>query len=366
MKKKQLNNQLKRKSIFQIYLIITLSSFLIAICIQYFVIPSGIYSPGLGGIVNGITYVMFAAGMDINETTMFWSIYIILNIPIIIFMWIMFGEDFFIRTMFYLVINIGAGFLFSLTPGLKDIYIIPEIDVNELPDGVENLYFAINILIISFLSLLGGIIYGIGIGMTFSVGGSTAGADPISRFLARNRGMNIAHILFFISIIISLFFTTILWFMSGDLTFITFIEDIILSPEIIGTLIFAFSYSFIASKIYSTTKMKKITVTSKKADEISDHFNKINYHRAHSITEMKGGFSKDTYYSIQMVLNSEELQDVAEDIANIDQNAFIVIDEVSKIYDIHDWRAITKVDIKDKKKKNIHKKINNYKKDDKL
>ncbi len=107
---------------------------------------------------------------------------------------------------------------------------------------------------------------------------------------------------------------------------------VIFHPRIIGTLVFLLTYYFIMGVVHPANKKVIVEVNSGKANEISEHLNVTGYHRPHSIFTVKGGRTKQERQIIQMVIMSEEMFDFVNQIAAIDDKAFIISTEADGIY----------------------------------
>ncbi|BDU67458.1 MAG: hypothetical protein TYPL_1110 [Candidatus Tyloplasma litorale] len=338
--------------------ILTSSAIISAFAIYYFIVAAQLYVPGLAGLSNGISYTINdIAGNWVNgggdwgsdnfsrataDTIIYWIIYILFNIPVIIFTIRWYSRRFFFLSIYYFFINFIASMFFSNVPGFNSSII----DIsNDITDAAES-------LIVLMYALIGGLIYGIAIGMAFKVGACTMGLDPVAKFIAREKNMNIAPILFVFTII-----NTTVWIVIRYWTipihnsnvevvdsFDNFIQNTFLSANYVGSWLFVGVYSSVTGAIYASNKKVQVFVTTQKTEKISDYFNSISYHRGHTIFNVQGGYSKESKKSLQMIVNIEEMYDVVEKIAAIDNKAFITIQELKKVYDVRDWRTMTEED----------------------
>ncbi len=369
-KVKDLQKQVEDKSKILIYLILVLLGACLAINSQYFTIEAQIYIPGLGGVTQGISYVIsdLVVGNsgtwtpdDIRQLQLvvYWPIYVVMNIPIFVFMYIKYGMKFTARTTAVFVSSFSLGLILANVPPFNTIHIIPPINDLAGNSGYQFLYFARILL----LGLLGASFYGVLIGTAFKNGGSTAGLDPIVKYISREKGINLSRVLFYVGIMISFSFIFIraftnhngpmFWEVSDP--FVAFLKVTLLSPQMISSFIFMVVYSKVAGAIYQPTKRLQLNVISTKITKLSEHLNKENYHRGHTLYETMGGFSKEQRLELQMIINMEELEDVSKDIASIVPDAMIIVSEVNKIYDRHDWTPKTKYDMEIEEKRKIAK-----------
>lgn len=366
-RKKQLEKKLKTKPVWLIYILLTFAAIVLGITTQYFTAEAQIYTPGFGGISSGIGYVLsdLIVGYDAENwkqtsVMFYWIFYIMFNIPVFFFMWKWYGKTFFIRTVYVFTVNFG--FTMVLNYGLADILptLIPNIHDEKINPEVRN---AIEMLRTILLGALGGALFGLAVGTALKNGGSTAGFDPITKYLSREKGKNISSILFTLGIVVSFLFIMIRSFTAlpnGEIyDFDYFINHVLASPQMIATLVFLTVYSAVAGMIYSVNKKLEISVISKDVEKISKYFNDTNYHRSHTIIQAMGGYSKQNFDMLQMIINIEELNDVTADIIAVDENALVNVKEVKAIYDMHDWTPTTKYDknLKEKRATSTAKKV---------
>lgn len=361
----------------KVYLILTVSALLSSFATYYFILAAELYTPGLGGLSNGIVYASldlyrglhndmspqdFANFAAAFKPTVYWIIYGLANIPIIYLTLKWYSKRFFTLSVYYFAVNLVITMIMTYVPGFQ----------HSLLDGLDG-----NILYIStlFLSIVGGIIYGIAVGLAFKVGACTMGLDPVIRHFSREKGKNIAPLLFVVTITNSIFWIFIRYIIQASFstsvdpfaevpiiatfTWKSFVANTILSKSFIGSWLFVGTYSMVTGVIYSSNSKAEIFITTKKSKEISEYWIKTNYHRGHSIIEIEGGYSHEKRRAIKMIINMEEMHDVVEQVAALDNKAFITVSELKKVYDIHDWRPMTKDDM-DKQKEvliNEHKRV---------
>ncbi len=363
-KVKKLEPSKIRMSKSKVYLRIVLGTFLLSISSYYLIFATEIYTPGLGGVVNGITYVT----MDILnqfdklgenfeyqfKAIFYWTLYFIANIPIIYLTIKWYSKRFFKLSIMQLIIALCFTAFLSLVPGFRNWTLM------------ENITGDARKVAILFLAALGGLIYGIGVGMVYRVGACTMGFDPIARYLSREKGKNIGPVLFWFSAVTSTIFILVRFFTndetfdwygseSNQLTWESFVWNTILNPSFIGSWIFAGVYSFTTGFMYSSDKKYQVIVTSKKVADISNYFIKENYHRGHTMYLVEGGYSKKQSYNFQMIINNEELYDVVSKIAAIDDESFISVNELKRVYDVRTWNPITDEDKEKQRQDNLKK-----------
>lgn len=355
----------------KVYFILTMAAILSAFSTYYFIVAAQLYVPGLAGLSNGISYTIndligsgngeWIGSRSTADTIIYWIFYSIFNVPIIYLTIRWYSKRFFLLSLYFFLINFIFSMFFSNVPGFNQTIL----DINN--EDVHG-------VIVFIFSIVGGVVYGISVGLAFKVGACTLGLDPIAKFISREHDVNIAPILFTFTIINTTIWTIVRFFtIPGQKE--DFMSSTFLSPEYIGSWLYIGAYSVVTGTIYASNKKVQLFVTTEKTNEISNFFNSINYHRGHTIFNVEGGYSKTQKRSILMIVNIGEMYDVVEKIAAIDGRAFITIHELKKVYDIRDWRSMTDEDKKKtqermhldfKKKKKYEKKTKCKKNENKI
>jgi uncharacterized membrane-anchored protein YitT (DUF2179 family) len=101
-------------------------------------------------------------------------------------------------SLYVFTVTLVVSLAISYIPVIKDIEIIPAIDETN-PN-----YDILNTFRVFILAFMAGIIYGISLGVIFIKGATSLGLDPIVRYLSREKRLNIAKVLFLISIVNSI------------------------------------------------------------------------------------------------------------------------------------------------------------------
>ncbi len=341
---------------------VVISAFTGAFSSYFFIIAAHLYTPGLGGISNGIAYVIndivwwqtgmegFAQSRAAADTLIYWIVYGLSNIPIIIFALNRFSKRFMGYSIFYFVVNFAFMMLFSNIPSITN-GLISE-------DALAAAGEVANTLTILFFSLIGGIISGISVGFAFKAGACTMGLDPVIKHITRTKDINIAPIFGLVAITTTttfIFIRALIPSIEVNGEYVNaisqngFLRATLFSPEYIGSWIFILAYTAVAGAIYSSSKKVEVFATSVKTEEISEYFNSVQYHRGHTIYSLEGGFSKKEKKAIKMIVNIDEMHEVVAKIAAIDGSAFITVKELYRVYDVHNWTTMTDED-KEKEK----------------
>lgn len=329
-------------------LILTFSGLLMSFALNYFIIPLGILSAGLGGFSQGIAYTVTTSIGKADDQQLiliiYWSIVAVVNIPIVIFSYFYYGKKFIYLSLYTFFVTLISSFFFSYVPGFESAsYFNGEITI---PETV-------------IMSIMGGVLYGISGGLIFSQGSTSLGIDPITRYYGREKGYNLSQVVLIASIISSFFWIIIIQIISTDITsFSVFIDEVLFAPEILGSLVFIIVYALLVGYIYPTSRKYIVEINSKKVNEISAKLIEMNYHRGHSIEEVFGGYTKEKRLLLKILINSEEFHDIVKIVRDIDEDAFLYATQAKHAYSrFHGWTPQTLEDkkIKENRKKAFEK-----------
>ena len=301
----------------------------------YFINASGLFSIGLASLFQGISYTIFELTNNQDyQIASYWSLYAIVNLPILIFTYKNFTHRFFILTTIFIITNILFGFIL---PQIID----PTIIIDQFGTGTNSNTRNIGIFL---LAAFGGTIYGIVSGYIFKNGGCTGGADPIARFLSRSKGWNIGLFNFAFTGINVLIFTIIndfaLPLQNGENPGSFF--KIILAPKSLATLTFIGITSFVLNYIFPTKKTYTVTINTELGITISQKLNEDKWLRGHNIAEIKGGNTNRKRYIITMIINNLEFPNLINYIKVFDPKAFITAQPVVGYYGNFDAKEKTK------------------------
>jgi uncharacterized membrane-anchored protein YitT (DUF2179 family) len=151
----------RKKDVIISYLLAISGTALLTIGINLFIVPLGLYTGGFIGIGQIIrTLLVDYLGMDFGGFDIAGAVYYILNIPLFILAYRHIGKDFFIKTV--VCVTFQSVFLLIITAPAEPI-----------------------ITDIIGACLIGGIIGGFGVGLTLRAGGSGGGSDILGVYLAK-------------------------------------------------------------------------------------------------------------------------------------------------------------------------------------
>lgn len=354
------------KSIALKYIVAVATAIAFALLTTFFIKSTGAFSYGLSSFLQGIAKLasyfihknMDKQTADTIYSALFWGLIFVGNIPLLIFAWFKVGHRFAMLTGTFLVVNALAGFAFGYIPGLNGWSMFGNTtlwcsDPDKLcwidqlnSQGIQVLPFSVPRSLVDnydpsnyvkpFLLILSTVTYAFIASFVFAtlfiVGGSTAGTDVISVYLAGEKKKNVGTLFLILNIcMISL----------GSLLG-TYIPACLEVPDCkgvefffnanwIGTLISMFIFVTIYKKLYPSTSRCKVEVYSNKTKEIRNLLYKNNYQHGSNITTRTGGFSNKKQQMFTTICTATELPMLIDQINSIDKKSTIAI---SKLYAI--------------------------------
>lgn len=260
-----------------------LGTFLFCIALNIFIVPMGLYNGGglgLSQLIRTLIVEFFKldVGFDIAGILNY-----AINIPLFILAYKSVSKTFFSRTLF--CVSIQTIFL----------TIIPVLETPIIPEILTSV-------------LIGGIIAGVGGGMTLSAGASGGGTDIVGIVLAkRNRNFSVGKLDLAVNVVI--------YGICGALYGLT---------TMIYSIIYSAFYSIVLDNRHEQNVCSTAIIFTKKhpAKIIDFAGNEIN--RGSTTWEAKGGYDDSKTYITYVVLSKYELQRLERHLNVLDPSAFMV------------------------------------------
>jgi len=262
------------------FLILIVGSFLFALAVNLFVIPSELGEGGVTGVTIILYYVFGWSPSLMN---------LILNTILLVF-----GYRFLDRTtIVYTVIAVALNSLFlHLTHHWH----------------IESQETLIN-------AIFGGIFAGTGIGLIIRIGGSTAGTTILARIAHKLLDWNISYAL--------LFFDLIVVFAS---------YFIIGAEKLMMTIIMLYVATKVMDFIIEGLNPKKaVTIISKTPDSIAEQVIK-EMDRGVTVLQGKGYYSQESKEILYIVIHKQELAALKKIVKAADSEAFLTIHDVRDVF----------------------------------
>ena len=278
---------MSKKRFFWSYLFILIGTFIMAIATNIFYESNNIVTGGFTGLSIVIRYL---SGKIFGYKIPLWLTTLVLNIPLLIWGFKCLGKKFIFRTL--LAIGLLSGML----------YLTRDIKIKNFDD-------------IMISALYGGFLNGIGLGLVFRNNSSTGGSDLIASIVnSKYKHISVARILFLTdAIIIS----------SGLFVFG------------IKNAMYAIIAEFITSRVLDLVLegfifSKSVFIISREPDLIAS---KILNNLKRGVTSLKGQgmYTREDKNVLFCVLNAKEIFKLKSMIKEIDENAFIIVNDAHEV-----------------------------------
>ncbi|MEN1970350.1 YitT family protein [Lentibacillus sp. N15] len=265
-------------------IIVIFGALLGAIALNFFLIEANVYASGFTGAAQLLSSVFNDfVGLKISTGILLF----ILNIPVAILGWFKVGKGFTI----YSAISVLCTTIF--------LELLPVVHFSD--DIILNAVF-------------GGVISGIGVGITLKLGASTGGMDIVAMVLSRMKDKPIGgYFLLLNAIIIAL-------------------AGILYEPEnALYTMVTLYVTTRVIDAIH--TRHEKVTamIITHKADELQQAIHRKMV-RGITILPATGAYTKENKNMMYLVITRYELYDLEQIISEVDPNAFTNIVQTTGIF----------------------------------
>jgi uncharacterized membrane-anchored protein YitT (DUF2179 family) len=265
------------------HLIITFGLLLNALGWTAFLIPAEITG---GGITGVSTLIFFASGFPLGIS------YLMINAVLILIAIKILGANFGVKTIFSVVI---LAFLLSVLQRF-----IPKSIIND-----------------TFLSaVIGGMLGGAGIGIVFSQGGSTGGTDIIAMIINKYRNINPGRVILYIDVFI----------IASSYFLFHSPEKIVYGYVTMGITAYTIDLLFTGSK-----QSVQMFIFSKKYDLIANRIGK-ELGRGITIIDGQGWYTGEQTKVLLVLVKKPEASQIFRIIKEIDQDAFMSVNNVMGVY----------------------------------
>lgn len=271
------------------YVIITFGLFLYVLAWTTFLIPSGITGGGVSG-VGAILY--FATGIPVGLT------FFVLNLFLIGLAIKVLGANFGVKTIFGILM---ASVLFSV---MQRVITAPLLEDKFMS------------------AIIGGALSGVGIGITFTQGGSSGGTDIIAMIVNKYHNISPGKVILAcdVFIIASVFLVML------DKTPVERLQIIVYGYVSMSITAYA-----IDAVISGSKQSIQAFVFSKKYIEIADRVTK-ELGRGVTVIDGEGWYTKERQKVLISMVRKHELSDLYRIVKEIDDEAFISVSLVMGVY----------------------------------
>jgi len=260
-------------------LFVLIGTFIGAVAVNNFLVPSHILAGGVTGITQLIHHFL-----NVPIGTLFF----LFNIPLFLLGYRYLGKRFVLLT--------GIGIV-AFSVFTDSVHLTFRAPVNDP----------------LLMALYGGVLLGIGSGMVFRTGGSTGGTDVISMVLNRLMGVSIGGIGFVLNVVVVLLSLSVFGIEAG-----------------MYTLVSMFASSRVVNAMMHFQQRKTALIVTSKATEISHQIANI-MERGSTLINASGTYSKQDMSVIMCALTHLEIIDLRTIVTAIDENAFITVLDTTEV-----------------------------------
>lgn len=257
---------------------------LYALGLTGFLLPNKIVTGGLAGIT-----VLIKSTTEIP----LWVSYLTINSALLIIAWKIVGKSFVIKT----VVSVGV-LTFLLRYG--EVYITrPIIHADPL-----------------LSSIIGAMFCGAGLGLVYSVNGSTGGTDIIGAVVTKYRHVSMGRVLLLVDVLI----------VGSSFFYFQSVEKIA-----IGLIVMAVMYYAVDLMISGMRQSVQFFIFTSKYEEVASHINS-EIKRGCTIIDGMGWYSKKSQKIIIVLARKTESTSIFRLVKSIDQDAFVTQANVVGVY----------------------------------
>ncbi|MBO1001679.1 YitT family protein [Pseudogracilibacillus auburnensis] len=264
--------------------VVILGSFLVALSLNFFLINANVYASGFSGAAQLLSSI-FKDFLSIDIST--GILLFLLNIPVLILGWVKIGKGFTI----YSILSVAFATLF--------LEILPIISLSD--DIILN-------------AVAGGVIAGIGVGISLKLGASTGGMDIVAMILSRLQDKPIG-----------------IYFLTLNAVIIL-VAGILNEPEnALYTMLTLYVTTLVIDAIHTSQEKVTVLIVTGKAEELQQAIHKEMI-RGITIIPVQGAYSKEKKNMLYLVITRYELYDLERIIKDIDPHAFTNIIQTAGIF----------------------------------
>ena len=303
-----MNNKLKNiLGEVKAYVIITLGLLLYTLGWIVFVIPNNM----VGGGVTGLSAILlYAFNIPVGAS------FFVINLILLLIALKVLGKGFGMKTVYAIVI---ASVFYEILPA-----IIPDVFIQEIAISNGKLLCAI----------FGGVCAGLGIGISFSQGGSTGGTDIVALMIVKYKNISAGRVILLLDI-----------FIIASSLLLPPNEIVDANGAVVGVetwgqrfatilygyiLIGACSYS-VDMFVSGTKQSSQIFIFSKKYAELADAIT-TGTGRGVTLIDGEGWYTHQKSKIVMVVVRKDDLSVLYRMIREIDKDAFLSVGNVSGVY----------------------------------
>lgn len=288
---------------FKEYLLITVGILSYVLGWTIFLVPNNLVGGGVTGLSSIIQYATGGA-LKIGYS------YFAINVVLLIAALFLLGKSFGAKTVYAIILaSVGLNLFQEIIP--QDIIQTLAIDNGKL-----------------MCVIIGGIMAGVGIGMTISQGGSTGGTDIIALIVNKYRNVSPGRMILSMDVVIIL--SSLLvpsYTQAGDL--VPFTEKII--TVVYGLILITICSTVLDLYLSGSKQSVQVFILSHKYEEIADLITR-DLHRGVTAIEGKGWYTQNEIQVLMVITRKTDLNLLLKMIKGVDPDAFLSVSSVTGVY----------------------------------
>ena len=283
------------------YLLITIGLLSYVLGWAIFLIPNNL----VGGGVSGLSAIIYyATGIQMGYS------YLVINAILLLVGFKILGTGFGGKTIYAILF---ASVMLNVLPPLIPEYISQELAVSNGK---------------MLCTIIGGILSGVGIGISISYGGSTGGADIIALIVGKYRNISPGRLILAMDVVIilsSMLFPS--YTAAGEL--VPFPEK--LATAVYGLILITVSGYSVDLYLSGSKQSVQVFIFSKKYPDIADAIVE-DMKRGVTIVHAEGWYTKEESHVIMVVTRKTDLNLLLRYVKTIDPDAFLSVSTVMGVY----------------------------------
>ncbi|EGZ31220.1 YitT family protein [Malacoplasma iowae] len=350
-----------------VFIISVLTGFIGVILLQ----NTGLYNVGLDALSQGIgrlaAFLVRSNGaselvaQDVFNA-LFWSIIIVLNIPLIIFGWYKISKRFSLYTSFYVVVSSIFGLSLGFIPGFENVFIFATVKSSPIFSEYSVQFITWNLnsdstaqLSLFIYGFMFGAISSIFYAVLFILSSSTGGLDFIVVWYAEKKYKDIGTVFTYINIVFFIFSYVIGTYIPASLSIsearnsgndslvqiaddlakaetFPFSFDILFSPAFFSSIIMSIVLGLFLNKLFPKYQMCKVEINSRYVDKLRESIIADKKPYAISIYTIEGGYSRQQHKILTTNCMYVDAAKLLKYTREIDPNALYIV-SILKSYD---------------------------------
>lgn len=288
---------------FKEYSLITLGILLYVMAWAIFLVPNNLVGGGVSGVASIVQY-------GTNGFIKIGTTYFFINAILLIIALFILGKSFGGKTVYAVIVaSIGLNVLQDVIP--REIVQALAVDNGKLMS-----------------TIMGGIMAGVGIGLTMSQGGSTGGTDIIALIVNKYRNVSPGRMILWMDVVIILSSMLVPSY-TADGTLLPWTEKV--TTVVYGFILVMVNSTVIDLYLSGSKQSVQLFILSSKYEAIADVITH-DLHRGVTVLDGKGWYTKHSTEVLMVLTRKSDLSILLRTIKSIDPDAFLSVASVTGVY----------------------------------